>query len=589
MLGSTPANKEVELAQVTTRLSALSTAHNLQLSSHESSLAKITLELATAVETVQQLTLEQSTQEAALVQAVEDQERLLVALDASEATVVVLEQTLTQASAANAVLEGMHADNLQSSETTSHLQKQLDDTTNALLVANTKVVELEAVVQDFTARPVRSFDDVEVESVRAELESVKGIAAALHLEIEELTSLEWGAKEARKDADEKIVTLLQEQATLQFRISELANNEVASEIELVNVRGSLVVVEARTAEIEERLAEESIALQRLEQVNTDLEAKVADMDLLSQQVALLQDRLVTLATTLETTQLSAEEAGFTALQESITLQDRLSERDSSLTAFRLELECLGELRTKLAVAQDSRAAVEDLSRKQQEEAIAMSSKISALQAQLRESSAMNASFKHLLGEVNLHVAELETTISTLGSSLALASQPVPTVVPTVSPDAIILVQRLRDERDTLVAQLDFAQTESRFRHEALSTELGALQDLLAEEKAKSAALLTAEVQARSTSEEVAHAELEGLRAQVEVAAEELSRRSAQVEEANAKLFDFAHDAEELAVEFDHLNARSDSLQAELETSSLNAEDVSCSSSRCVLCAFKLTG
>jgi chromosome segregation ATPase len=532
-LRSTLATREHGLDQLSAQLASLSSTHSSELSASATTIDQLNIELNSVNDLVAILTLAKTDLETTLAASTKEQERLGTALQSSITKVTSLEESIIAASAVNVELEGFRTTNQQMIDSSAGLQLTLSETILALIVSQSRVTALELTVAEASARKIRSFDDAEVEATRSVLAHNQQLIVELKLEITQLTSLEWGAQEAKKDAEARIIILDGDKDGLLSRIQEVMSSAIASDSEIESLREGIETAEGRVLEIEARLDIESSALRQLEDLNKELEEKTTDMGLALRRTELLEEKLQATAEALDSLRIVSEEAAFTSLQQSQNLEIELVEREDAIKEMRAAIELMDSGDDKLL----------------------------ELATELASAEAVATQLRIELDQANAKITSLDDIVATLRVDLDEATQL--NQVSTPSPQSIVLIQRLREERDAAVDQLDFAQNEARFRHAALAERISDLIALSESERETSREAEVIASEAQRIVNEATRMELHETEELLRGVENELRISKEADEESNLKLMEFANDAEELAVEFDQLLIKSNALEVEL--------------------------
>lgn len=548
-----------ELEPLSSQLSSSSSAHISEISTLVSDIVRLTEELASALAAATELTTEKLHLDSSLLAAIKQQEQLTTLLATSAVTIASLEQSLLDLSSSSGSLEELDSKNQQLliaegslAATCQQLSSLRSDAASSLDLSQQRIVELEASLHEFENRPIRSFDDVEVQQLRENLVMAEQVTVGLRGEIVELTNLEWGAKAEKVDAEERIAQLVQQIDTLDSRIVDLTTAGLRADVEIVGLRESVEAAESRVEATEDRLASDSAAMQELEKAHDELKLRASDWELSVQRVEIVEENLNSTMATLESLRVSSEEAAFVALQGSRALEDQVIGRDESLLRLEQKIMGLEEIKSKL---EQKIMGLEEAARISIDSHLHTDDSMTQLQS---VSSALHLE----LDTANLQIVKLNDTIATLESTPAVS---LPPTFAEPSSSSIVLVQRLREERDDLIHQLDFVQTESRFKHAHLVDRLQEANALALMERTELTKGLAEQIEARRLSDETARVELEDSESHRRGVEMELQRERLVASEARAQLLSLAHDGEELALEYDALTEKMESVKTELAT------------------------
>lgn len=398
--------------------------------------------------------------------------------------------------------------------------------------------------------PIRSYDDSEVEAIHASSLILEENVVALTEEIEILKKVAEEDNEALALSivkGEELETLKLEMMNRLAELESIRDDGDRLGKETLELRETLLATEQQVMELEDNLRVNGIAFDELEIKNAGLKSNLVEME---------ENLLESLSTT-------------EALQEKTRVLEAIKEEkeDSIRVIEGLELKIAG---FELAMSEKRGELVELSNRISQIGAeknlleMEMGEKLSkeneqiertkvlakALQSELQQSSKKLEETERLLAEVQ---QELELTkVQPLSIPISLPSN-------TASIQHVVLVSRLREERDDLEGQLEFLRTETRIRSVSSEQSLISLQVAHTEEKAR----LMMNIQSQGLVLQEGKQKIEELEISLEAAEN-------KVEE----LMGMAMDAEELAKQYDALIEKVRSLEHELKLRVVDSDEVS---------------
>lgn len=393
--------------------------------------------------------------------------------------------------------------------TSEELDQRMAASTTELTIVTARVAELE---RELAARPIRSFDDADVLSLRQSLADAKSshedasqafdeqvaLLAAAHQKIRDLETLEWGASQGRDEALGKVEQLskaLSDLATEKDEASFVAQQHLSAvQADVVRLEAereeALTAVQVVQAEMDRRVAEVEAMADKSERVDSLEEHIQAMRTAITEHEARAEEaqrRIETLTADLEIATAKAE----VVEAEAATLRKKLDDGDSARAAGEAEagarvdqvqqqldattarLRSLQSEAESLAVAEkEARDEVERLRTDWQRQSVSrqLSRRIGRRSAdfsgvsQTADHERINALSVDLEASASrLAAAQSDLAMARLEASrLQVATPEYARVEPQMNAElekAALLIARLRGERDEVLVKLDFAVRE----------------------------------------------------------------------------------------------------------------------------------
>lgn len=458
-------------------------------------------------------------------------------------------------------------------------------------IAVIDIKDLKSTVVELEVKLTASMESVNEEFLRAQTESENRIQ-----EVEAIQS-----RNDEMEGQLSSTTLAWDD--LQARYKSLEKNYEESQSTLTRLETVEVDLASTLEELETvKLAEKEVSASHLSVVG-ELNIRVAEQE---EQIQFLSQSLKEIGVSLNAAEQRAsnaagelQEARDLMVQYKATTSASLSTANEKIESLEMELasekkrigEDITETSRRLAeLGCQAKGAEEALIRSQATQAAATQQVVDA--SSRAESSEVDVI--RLASELELatrRLANSEASLSTL--QLELSQQlVVSTSIPQSSAPLsrsnssdgtsdttrqVILVTRLREERDELWSRLKFSRAEAEFRFDGLQERLALLEEEKGSELQDLESRLASAVDARVLSSEVSREALEKAKEDIEELKLELEMAESGLKEAESRLIDFervSSEATALAIEFDGLLAKVASLEIDLLAATADTQDVS---------------
>lgn len=503
-------------------------------------------------------------------------------------------------------IQSLTAEAILAQDTITSLTKEIDSLQSAntevngqQAIAEVDIRDLESTVAELQAKLTASMESANEEFLRAQTESENRLQA-----VEAIQS-------KNNEMEEQLSSTTLAWDDLQARYTKLEKNYEESQSTLTRLETVEVDLASTLKELEGvKLAGEEAFASHLSVVG-ELHVRVAEQE---EQLQLLNRSLKEIGVSLNAAEQRAsnaveevQEAQDLMVQYRITTSALLSEANAKAEFSESELtsekkgieEVLSETGRRLEeVGYQAQEAKEELIRVQ---AINIATSQQLTDASIR-SQASEADVIRLASELELatrRLADSESSLSALQQELSQqqyltaastsisVSQSAPPLIRSNSLDGtndttrqVILVTRLREERDDLWSRLKFSRAEAEFRFEGLQERLTLLEQEKGSELQDLESRLSSAVDARVLSSEVSREALEKAKEDIEELKLELEMAESGLKDAESRLVDFERvstEATALAIEFDQLLAKVADLEIDLLAATAETQDVSLAS------------
>ncbi|GAA5872558.1 hypothetical protein JCM1840_004836 [Sporobolomyces johnsonii] len=534
-------------------------------------------------------------------------------VDEKDAKLADLSTQLDEATQAHVTAAGVGAQHemtaRQLQQTVDSLTSTRDELANTVQTQEDALAALQSSLDRHEALPTRSFDDAEVEDVKARLVSAEQEVASLRERLTEAEAGEWGAADSQKVSEERITALEGQVAELEAAVETERGLVIGAQREATTAQKALADAQNQLDVVEGQLSVEVRAREAADQAKQELEERVEDLELSTARLGDLEEALLEASSELDDLRASSEDASLAALQEITDLQARLREQEGvvdqlerqivSLDALRRVLsdteakaDSLGwELRDAQSASQEQEQAAEEKIKALVARAEAAEDDVHRLRSELDQTRHRLSDAQDSLDQVQADLAtQLDTVATSSHESTPSPASPVPSTPSPATPtsrsfgfspasDAAILILRLREERDELRQRLDFARTEAQFRVEALQDRLREAEETKARELSvmeidlmdKQAAWETECETNEKVEEALRQAMLEKVRIEeeLETATRALKATSNQVLDAERRLREAEKAREEQEADRENVWA----LEGELEAATKSADTI----------------